>query len=107
MSNKNVVSVRGKKKIVLAAGSESMGSKGKRGILFSGLVVVVAFFMVWAGAAIGSMISPPNQIVLQNQSIAQYVYTNNSSAIPFANVNGQIEYPMMNQAPLRVNPRSF
>jgi hypothetical protein len=94
MSNKNVVSVRGKKKIVLAAGSESMGSKGKRGILFSGLVVVVAFFMVWAGAAIGSMISPPNQIVLQNQSIAQYVYTNNSSAIPFANVNGQIEYPM-------------
>jgi hypothetical protein len=94
MSNKNVVSVRGKKKIVLAAGNESMGSKGKRGILFSGLVVVVAFFMVWAGAAIGSMISPPNQIVLQNQSIAQYVYTNNSSAIPFANVNGQIEYPM-------------
>ena len=94
MSNKNVVSVRGKKKIVLAAANESMGSKGKRGILFSGLVVVVAFFMVWAGAAIGSMISPPNQIVLQNQSIAQYVYTNNSSAIPFANVNGQIEYPM-------------
>ena len=94
MANKNVVSVRGKRKIVLAAGSESMGSKGKRGILFSGLVVVVAFFMVWAGAAIGSMISPPNQIVLQNQSIAQYVYTNNSSAIPFANVNGQIEYPM-------------
>ena len=94
MSNRNVVSVRGKRKIVLAAGSESMGSKGKRGILFSGLVVVVAFFMVWAGASIGSMISPPNQIVLQNQSIAQYVYTNNSSAIPFANVNGQIEYPM-------------
>jgi hypothetical protein len=94
MSNRNVVSVRGKRKIVLAAGSESMGSKGKRGILFSGLVVVVAFFMVWAGAAIGSMISPPNQIVLQNQSIAQYVYTNNSSAIPFADVNGQIEYPM-------------
>lgn len=93
MTDRNV-SVRGKKKIVLATSYESMGSKGKRGILFSGLVVVVTFFMVWAGAAIGSMISPPNQIVLQNQSIAQYVNTNNSSAIPFANVNGLIEYAM-------------
>ncbi len=88
------VQVKGKKRIKIAVGSEGMRSKGKRSILFSGIVVLVAFFMVWAGAAVGSAISPPNQVVLQKQSIAQYVYNDSAKAIPFANVNGQIEYPM-------------
>ena len=74
------------------SGKETGVSKGRRFVLWGGITAIIALFVVVGTAGIGSMLAPPNQVVLSSESHAITVYSPNGSKIPFATVSSTTEY---------------
>jgi len=81
-------------KLVVQSGSESPGSKGRRKIEWGFGGVVVFLVLLISGPALGSAMAPPNQVVLQAESHAIYVFNDTGGPIPFAVVNSTAEFSM-------------
>ncbi len=88
----NKAAVKRKLKID-TSGKETGASKGRRFVLWAGITAIIALFVVVGTAGLGSVIAPPNQVVLTSESHAISVFTPNGSKIPFASTStGQTEY---------------
>ena len=74
------------------SGKETGASKGRRFVLWGGITAIIALFVVVGTAGLGTLIAPPNQVVLSSESHAIDVFSPNGSKLPFALVSNTAEY---------------
>ena len=83
-----------KNRIFVQTGDESPGSKGRRKIAWGFGGIVIFMVLLISGPALGSAMAPPNQIVLQGESHAVYVFNQTGGPVPFAVVNSTAEFSL-------------
>ena len=83
-----------KNKIIVKAGDEGPGSKGGRKVAWGFGGIVIFLVLLISGPSLGSAMAPPNQVVLQAESHAVYVYNETGGPIPFAVVNSTAEFSL-------------
>ncbi|MHB1708775.1 MAG: hypothetical protein ACYCT2_04785 [Thermoplasmataceae archaeon] len=83
-----------KNRIIVQSGDESPGSKGRRKIAWGFGGIVIFMVLLISGPALGSAMAPPNQVVLQAESHAVYVFNQTGGPIPFAVVNSTAEFSL-------------
>ena len=88
----NKAKVSRKKLRIDTSGKETGASKGRRFVLWGGITAIIALFVVVGTAGLGTLIAPPNQVVLSSESHAIDVFSPNGSKLPFALVSNTAEY---------------